>query len=561
MLFVTISRKEMEYKWIVLLNTTLALFIASVDGTIVLISLPAIFRGIQVNPVEPSTFQYLLWFLMGYGIIGASFLVNFGRLSDIYGRVKLYNLGFVIFTIGSVLLTLTPNTGTIGALELVAFRIIEAIGATFLFANTTALLTDAFPPNERGKAMGMNQMSTIVGTILGLVLGGILAPIDWRLVFFVSVPIGIFGTIWSYRTLKETGPLAKGEKIDWVGNIVFATGLILILLGITYGLMPYGTSQTGWTDPYVIASLIAGAVLLSIFPFIERRVKYPMFKLNLFKIRSFMLGNLAQLLFAFSFGGLSLVLIILLQGIWLPLHGVPYSQTPFWAGIYLIPMSLGAPIMGPIAGVLSDKYGPRVFASLGLVILGVGFLALSTLPYNFNLWEFLVITFIMGMGMGMFVAPSTSAIMSGVPGKNRGAAAGMRNTLWTSAQTASFAIFFTIIISVLSLTLPNALYNAFIQAGAPQLGPIAYKIPVTAALFSAFLGYDPVKTLLSTLPPQVISSLSKPVIDTITSRQWFPQAIAPPFMHALKISFYISASLDFIAAVLSLFLRHIEIAE
>ena len=390
----------MEYKWVVLLNTTLALFIASVDGTIVLISLPAIFRGVQVNPVEPSMFQYLLWFLMGYGVVGASFLVNFGRLSDIYGRVRLYNLGFAVFTVGAVLLTLTPNTGVLGALELVLFRVIEAIGATFLFANTTALLTDAFPPNERGRALGMNQMSAIVGTILGLVLGGVLAPINWRLVFLVSVPIGVFGTVWSYRTLKEVGPLARGEKIDWLGNTVFAGGLILMLLGVTYGLIPYGTSQTGWGNPYVVASLIAGAALLLSFPFIEGRVKYPMFNLSLFRIRSFLLGNLAQLLFSFAFGGLTIVLVILLQGIWLPLHGVPYSQTPFWAGIYLIPMSLGAPIMGPIAGFLSDKYGPRVLASLGLAVLGVGFLALSTLPYDFSLWEFLAITFIMGMGMG-----------------------------------------------------------------------------------------------------------------------------------------------------------------
>ncbi len=367
-----------EYKWVALSNTTLGTLMASIDGTIVLIALPAIFRGIQLNPL--TSFPYLLWILFGYLIVTATLLVSFGRLSDIYGRVRLYNMGFAIFAFGSILLFLTPNTGSLGALELIFFRIIQAVGAAFLFSNSAAIITDAFPANERGKALGINQVAALAGSFIGLVLGGTLATIDWRLVFLVSVPVSTFGAAWSYWKLKELGTVSRGEKIDVWGNITFAAGLTVLLISLTYGLLPYGSATMGWSDPYVIVGLISGVALLVAFPFVERWVKYPMFRLSLFRIRTFSAGIFAGFLASIARGGVMIMLSILLQGIWLPLHGISYTDTPFWAGIYLLPLSAGFVTMGPISGALSDKYGARGLATLGMMITCGTFLGLATLP-------------------------------------------------------------------------------------------------------------------------------------------------------------------------------------
>jgi EmrB/QacA subfamily drug resistance transporter len=546
----------MEYKWVALINTTIGVLMASINGTITIISLPAIFNGIHINPL--TSFQYLLWILMGYNVVTATLLVSFGRLSDMYGRVKLYNLGFLIFTIGSILLFLTPNTGSLGALELITFRIIQGIGGAFLFANSAAILADAFPYNERGKALGINQVSALAGSLIGLILGGVLATINWRYVFLVSVPVGIAGTLWSYTKLKELTTPSRNESLDIPGNVTFALGLILILIGVTYGLMPYSTSQTGWGNPWVISSIVSGFSLLIAFIFIEKRVKYPMFRLELFKIRAFAAGNFASMLRSFAYGGLMIMLVIFLQGIWLPLHGVPYSQTPFWAGIYTIPLMLGFVTMGPISGYLSDKYGARVLATLGMIIVGIGFLLLTTLPYDFNYAEFAVIIFMMGMGNGMFASPNTASIMNGVPPKYRGVASGMRATLQNIGQTASIALFFTVVITVLSTTLPHSLASAVTQAGAPQLAPLASKVPVSGALFAAFLGYDPVKALLANLPP---GSVPQSAIVIMEQRTWFPTAIAPAFMSALREAFYMGAVMSFIAAITSVMRGKRYIAE
>jgi len=546
----------MQYKWVALSNTTVGILMASINGTITIISLPAIFRGININPF--TSFQYLLWILMSYNIVTATLLVSFGKLSDIYGRVRLYNLGFLIFTIGSILLSITPNTGDLGAMELIIFRVVQGIGGAFLMANSAAILTDAFPPNERGKALGINQVSALAGSLIGLILGGILATINWRYVFLVSVPVGIFGTIWSYTKLREISTPNRMEKIDWIGNGLFASGLILVLIGITYGLMPYGSSQLGWGNPYVIASLISGIGLLVAFVYAETKVKYPMFRLELFKIRVFAAANVAGFLRSVAYGGLMIMLVIFLQAIWLPLHGIPYSETPFWSGVYTIPLMLGFVTMGPISGWLSDRYGSRLLATLGMVIVGVGFLLLTTLPYDFNYLEFGLMIFLIGIGNGMFASPNTASIMNSVPPQHRGVASGMRSTLQNAGQTMSIAIFFTIVIVSLTSSLPSALQNAFIQAGAPQLVPLAQHIPVTGALFAAFLGYDPVKTMLASLPPGV--TVPPSVVAVMEQRTWFPTAIAPAFMYALRNAFYISAVLVFIAAIASA-LRGTEVKE
>jgi MFS family permease len=539
-----------EYKWVTLSNTTLGVLMASINTTIVLIALPAIFRGINIDPF--SSFQYLLWILFGYSIVTATLLVAFGRISDMFGRVKLYNLGFAIFTAGSIMLFLTPNQGDLGAMELIVFRIIQGVGAAFLFANSAAIITDAFPSNERGKALGINQVAFLAGSLIGLVLGGVLAIYDWRLVFLVSVPVGLFGTVWSYWKLKELGTIRRHQKMDVWGNITFGAGLTLILIGITYGLLPYGTSSMGWSSPWVIASLAAGSGLLIAFPFIEQRVPEPMFRLELFKIRMFSASNIAQFLGAMARGGVMIMLIILLQGIWLPLHGYSYESTPFWAGIFMIPMSIGFVLAGPVSGWLSDKHGARLLATMGMFVTGITFIAFAFLQADFAYLTFGSVLFIMGVGNGLFASPNTASIMNSVPPEHRGAASGMRATLQNCGQTMSLAIFFTIIIVSLSNSLPGALASAVTSAGAPsQLAQVFSSTPATGALFGAFLGYNPVQTILNTLPPSMVSAIPTATIQHLTGTTFFPNAISSPFMAALREAFIVGAIMCFLAAVFS----------
>ncbi len=542
-----------QYKWVALSNTTLGVLMATINSTILLISIPAIFDGIHLNPLGVDTFQYLLWLLFGYNIITATLLVTFGRLSDIFGRVRLYNLGFLIFTLGSILLSLTPSTGAAGALELIGFRILQAIGGAFLFANSAAIITDAFPHSERGKALGINQVAALVGSLLGLLLGGVLAVVDWRLIFLVSVPVGIVGTIWSYFKLRELGKPQRDQRLDIYGNVTFATGLTLLLVGVTYGLLPYGGNVMGWTSPFVILTLAIGALLLFAFIFVEKAVKDPMFRLELFRIRMFSAANLAGMFGAMARGGVFLLLIILLQGVWLPLHGYSFSQTPFWSGIYMVPMLLGFVIMGPLSGWLSDRHGARLLATAGMVISAIAFILLALLPFNFTYLEFAMILLMMGIGSGMFASPNTASIMNSVPPENRGAASGMRATLQNTGSTASLAIFFTIVILSLSASLPTALSSAISKAGAPAaVANDAAHIPPTTALFAAFLGYNPVSSLLAQLPANDTSQISTQTLVTITSQTWFPNAIASSFIQSLDVSFYIGAALSIIAAIASL---------
>ena len=541
----------MEYKWIALTNTTLGVLMAAIDINIVIIALPAIFRGIEINPL--SSFQYLLWILFGYSIVTATLLVTFGRLSDMFGRVKLYNMGFAIYTVGSLLLYLTPNTGDLGALELIIFRLVQAAGGAFLFSNSAAILTDAFPSNERGKALGINQVALLAGSILGLVVGGILAVYDWRYVFLVSVPFGAFGTAWSYLKLKEIATIKRNQKLDPWGNITFGVGLTLLLISVTYGIIPYGSSSMGWTNPYVIAGLIISGGLLIAFPLIERHVEDPMFRLELFKRRIFAAGNFAGLLASIARGGVTLMLVILLQAIWLPLHGFSYADTPFWAGVYMIPFSLGFVVMGPLSGYLSDKFGARGFSTAGMILTGAAFLVLSTFSYNFDYFSFGLIIFIMGMAMGMFSSPNTASIMNSVPPEQRGAASGMRSTLQNTGTTVGLAVLFSIVLLILAGNLPGSLASAAASVGAPQLNAAVFSnIPPTSAVFAAFLGYNPMQAILSQLPKNLTGSLSSQTISTLTGKTWFPQALAPAFMSSLRIAFYVNAALAFAAAISSL---------
>ncbi|MFG1415235.1 MAG: MFS transporter [Thermoplasmataceae archaeon] len=550
-----------KYKWVALSNTTIGVLMASINGTIILISLPAILgpSGININPTAPGTFIYLIWLIMGYNIITAVILLTLGRLSDIFGRTKLFNLGFVIFTVGSVLLFLTPSKGDTGALELIIFRLIQGLGSAFLFANSTAILTDAFPLHERGKALGLNQVAALGGSFVGLILGGVLAVYDWRYVFLVSVPIGILGTVWSLLKLQDHSVRDRNQKIDYAGNIIFGVGVTIFLLGLTYGLLPpsSGTGAMDWSSPWVIAALAGGAFLLVLFPFVEKKIKQPMFKLSLFRIRAFAFGNLASLLASLGRGGVMFMLIILLQGIWLPIHlapNIPYIDIPFWAGIYMVPMTLGFLTMGPLGGALSDRYGARGIATIGMVIVAAAFIILTFFSANFTYIPFGATLYMMGFGSGMFAAPNTAAIMNSVSPDNRGIASGMVATVRNVAQTASLGIFFTIVIFSLSTNLPGYFSAALTTAGAPQLIPFISKTPPTEALFSAFLGYNPMVQILTgiqTQAPSVYASLSQSAIGIMTARSWFSYALAPAVMQSLRDSFYIGAVLSGAAAVLS----------
>ena len=538
-----------QYKWVALSNTTIGMLMASIDMTIVLIAMPSIFRGIQIDPF--TSFQYLLWIMFGYSIVTATLLVTFGRLSDIFGRVKLYNLGFAIFTVGSILLFLTPNTGDAGAIELIAFRIVQGVGAAFLFSNSGAIITDAFPENERGKALGINQLAFLAGSLIGLVLGGVLAVYDWRLVFLVSVPVGILGTVWSYWKLKEQHIAKRKQKMDYWGNLSFGAGLTLILIGITYGLTPYGTSPMGWANPWVVGSLLSGAILLLAFPFIEKRVSDPLFNLDLFKNRQFATANIATFLSSISRGGVMIMVVLLLQGIWLPLHGYSYDSAPFWAGIFMLPMSIGIALTGPLSGWLSDKHGARILATVGMIITGIAFLAFTMLPSNFEYLPFAIVLLVMGLGNGIFMSPNMASVMNSVPAEHRGAASGMRSTLQNCGQTISQAIFFAIIIISLNATLPVALSTSVANTGVSSQVAAAFShTPASGALFAAFLGYNPIGTLLSGMGSITIG-LPQNTLNILTSQTFFPTAISSPFMTALTTAFIFAAVLCFIAAAFS----------
>ncbi|MEO6533120.1 MAG: MFS transporter [Pseudolysinimonas sp.] len=538
-----------NYKWIALSNTTLGMLMATINGSIVLISLPAIFTGIKLNPLEPGNVSYLLWMLMGYILVTAVLVVSFGRLGDIYGRVRIYNLGFAVFTVGAVALVFDPLTGGPGALWLIGWRVVQAVGGAMLFANSTAILTDAFPPNRRGFAIGVNQIAAIAGTFLGLIVGGVLASIDWHAIFIVSVPFGVLGTIWSYKSLHEVSARTEG-KVDWPGNIVFAVGLTSLLAGITYGIQPYGDSSTGWGNPWVLTGIIGGILLLVVFVFIEQRVRYPMFNLKLFRIRAFVFGNLAGLLASVGRGGLQFMLIIWLQGIWLPLHGYSYESTPFWAGIYLLPLTVGFLVSGPISGILSDRFGARTFATAGLLLVAGTFIALLLIPVNFAYWVFAIITFLNGVGSGMFAAPNRTAIMNSVPANQRGAASGMTGTFLNAGNSLSIGIFFSLMITGLAATMPKALSTGLAAHHVPQAAvQAASQIPPVGNLFAAFLGYNPISSLLEQL--HVTAAIPAGDLAALTGKTFFPQLISQPFHSGLVIVFVAAAIMSVIGAIAS----------
>jgi EmrB/QacA subfamily drug resistance transporter len=534
-----------HYKWTALSNTTLGMFMASLDASIVLISLPAIFRGIHLDPLEPSNISYLLWMLMGYLVVTAVLVVTFGRLGDMFGRVRMYNSGFAIFTAASIALSLTPWTGSAGAMWLIVFRIVQGIGGALLMANSTAILTDAFPAGERGRAMGISMIAGISGSFIGLVLGGILADIDWRLVFWVNVPFGVFGTAWAYLKLRELGT-SQRARIDVAGNVTFGVGLVMVLMGLTYGLQPYGGHTMGWTSPWVLFELIGGLALLAAFVAIERHVDDPMFDLHLFQIRAFTAGNMASFLSSVGRGGLQFMLIIWLQGIWLPLHGYSFERTPLWAGIYMLPMTAGFLIAGPVAGWLSDRYGPRLFATAGMLIAALSFGLLMLLPSNFSFPAFAALLLMNGIGMGLFAAPNTTGIMNSVPSNRRGVASGMRATFQNTGMVLSIGVFFSLMIVGLASTLPSTMQAGLVANHVPaQTAAAVSHEPPVGVLFAAFLGYNPMEKLLG---PKTLAAMPHSSVSTVTGKAFFPSLVSGAFIHGLRIAFTASLIMCLIAA-------------
>jgi MFS family permease len=537
------------YRWIALATVTLGTLMVFINQSIVLISLPDIFRGIQLNPLTPGNTGYLLWMLMGFSVVLAVLVVTLGRVGDIFGRVKIFNLGFIVFTAFSLLLAVTWLTGTPAALWLIGMRVGQGVGGAMLFANSSAIITDAFPADKRGLGLGINNTAAIAGSFIGLVLGGVLAPVGWHLVFLISVPVGVLGTIVSYVKLKERG-VRTPAKIDWLGNVTFAVGLILVLIGITYGLLPYGGHSMGWTNPKVLAEIFGGLAVLVAFGIIETRVKQPMFRLSLFRIRAFSAGNAASFLASLSRGGLTFMLIIWLQGIWLPLHGYSFSSTPLWAGIYMIPLTVGLLAAAPLSGVLADRYGARPFATGGLVLAALTFILLTMLPVNFSYLGFAALIFLNSVGMGMFIAPNQTGIMNSLPANQRGAGAGMAGTFNASAQVLSIGIFFSLMILGLAATLPSALYHGLIAQGvSPAVATKASHLPPVGSLFAAFLGYNPMQVLLGHAE---LSQLPHSTAAYLTSRQFFPHLIAPAFSKGLTEAFSFAAGACLLGAVASL---------
>jgi MFS family permease len=523
---------------------------ATLDSSIMLIAMPDIFRGIHLDPLQPGNSFYLLWMILSFLIVSSVLVVSLGRLGDMFGRVRMYNLGFAVYTVASLILTLDWLTGRPGAIYLVGFRVLQGIGAAFLVANSAAILTDAFPENQRGLALGINNVAGISGSFIGLVVGGLLAPIDWRLIFLVSVPFGAFGTVWAYLKLEDLG-IRRRASVDWLGNLSFGVGLTLVMIGITYGIEPYGRDTMGWTNPSVIGELGAGAALLVAFLFIETRVANPMFRLPLFKIRAFTAGTISSFLSALGRGGLMFMLIIWLQGIWLPEHGYSFSNTPLWAGIYMLPLTAGYLLAGPASGILSDRFGSRPFATGGMVAAAVSFVLLELLPVNFSYPGFAAILLMNGLAMGAFAAPNRAGVMNSLPAAERGVGGGMNATFQSSAQVLSIGIFFTLMIVGLSSALSTSLYKGLTAHGVPSaIASHAASLPPVSTLFAAFLGYNPVQNLVGA---HALARLSAAQRSALLGHSFFPSLIEAPFRSGLHEAFAFSIAACLVAAVASWF--------
>ena len=482
---------------------------------------------------------------MGYMVVTAVLVVTLGRIGDIYGRVRMYNLGFLVFTLFSILLSLTWMNGTAGALYLIVMRVLQGVGGAMLLANSSAILTDAFPPHQRGMALGPNMVAAIAGSFIGLVLGGVLGPIAWQLVFLVSVPVGLFGTVWAFLMLRDNG--RRPARIDWWGNLIFAVGLVALLVGITYGILPYGRAHMGWGNPLVLTAMLGGVACLALFAYVETRVRQPMFHIGLFRIRAFAAGNLATLLSSLARGGLMFILIIWLQGIWLPQHGFSFEETPLWAGIYMLPMTAGFLIAGPLAGILSDRYGSRLFATRGWRVGG----DLRRLPGAPGQLQLRVVR-----AAARTLRALQRPLRLPQPGRDHeqpaARRAGRRSRHGGHLPELGDGALDRHLLHPhhrrALLQPPPALLHGLVTQGVPASAATRIShLPAVGSLFASFLGYNPMASLLG----PVLPTLSHAQQAYLTGRAFFPHLISGPFMDGLKAAFDFAIAACAVAAIAS----------
>jgi len=442
----------LQYKYVVLTNTTLGAFMAVLDGNVVLIALPTIIADLPGT----STFDGI-WILMGYTLITATLLLSFGRLSDILGRVRLYTLGFAVFTIGSALCSLSPNGDT-----LVLFRLVQGTGSALIFSNSAAILTDVFPPEERGRALGTNQIAGTIGSVGGLIAGGVLTgTLGWRSIFWINIPVGLFATFWAFKRLRETSQPSRNERVDLVGNGLFAIGLSVFLVGLTFGAL------SGFS-PALIGAMLLGLALLTAFVAAERKAKYPMIDLSLFKVRQFSSGILSNLLASISRGAVSLVLVFYFQG--------ALGLDPLTAGILLVPLALAFVTFGPLCGYLSDRFGSRFFATAGMVVMTAALLWLSAFPFGAPYGQLLAPMLLAGAGGGMFVAPNIASIMNATPPAHRGIASGTSSTLVNTGFLLSMGLAF----AIMAVTVPLSTLQAIFAGQAVTISPAGIDVFIGA---------------------------------------------------------------------------------
>jgi EmrB/QacA subfamily drug resistance transporter len=463
------------YAWIALSVTTIGALLASVQGSALVISLPNLMGDLHAQ------FLTIMWVLLGYLLITTALVPVVGRLADMVGRKNLYSLGFAVFTLGSLLAGLS-QPGLHGW-DLVLYRVIQGIGGALLFTNSTAIVTDAFRHGRIGLGLGVNQIAFAAGFLLGPLVGGLLTSISWRWVFLVNVPIGLFGTIWGMRRLREPVTLPGSQTFDWAGSLSFTIGMGCLLLGVSLLAFPMLPLLV------VYALLAVGVVSLGAFFLVETHVRQPMLDLSLFRHRLFAFANLAGALNGLARGAVLFVLIFFLQG--------PYGQDPLMAGIMMAPFGVAFMLVGPLSGYLSDRFGSRGLSTLGLLVSAGGLLGLSTLTYQTPYWVIALYMVLMGGGSGLFSSPNTNAIMSSVVPERRGVAAGVRNMLANTGQMMSIAVAFPLVLSRIPQSLmmqvfiygggmaaePQAL--AAFQTGLHQAFLLSFGITLVAAAVSA----------------------------------------------------------------------------
>jgi MFS family permease len=532
----------------ILVNSFLGSLMASMTMSAIIIALPDILRGIGVNPMSPLGFASMMWLMFSYPLMVAVAVPIVGRLSDMYGRGRMFTIGDAIFTVTSTLLGIVPGYGSVAVAQMIAYRFVQGLGGSMMFTNSAAIITDVYPPHRRGVAMGIVSIAFSAGSIIGLVVGGVLAVVNWRLVFLVNTPIGIASTAWAYVTVYRLPLGLRRVRVDYLGASMLAASLVLLLLGITFGMLPSGNSMMSWGSPMVLGLIGGGLLLMALLIPVEMRTREPILKINLFRIRPFTFGVLSALFLFLAQGANVFVLSLLLQAIYLPMHGVPYSETPLLAGIYLIPSSVANAVFAPVGGRLINRFGARVVSTIGAVLLGVSFELLTLLSLNFNYTLFAADLFLMGTGSGLFQSPNLVSIMSSVPQEDRSAASGLRASMQNIGLLMSFAVFLTLILVGSATALSTSISSALTKVGVPSdVVSELTRIPPAYALFAAFMGYDPMKFLMSQtgvdLPGSVYAAVTKPT--------FFPSAIAPAMATGFIYAYHIAAIMAFTAAVFS----------